>query len=184
MKILHYSDCGDKNIVQLFNQSDVLFTTGDLSIFDLNPLSEIISSKPAFGVYGNHCTPGYLKKFGIVNLHLKATKLDKYTIGGYQGCLKYKQNGNFQFTEEEAENDLANFPRVDILLLHAAPFGLLDTSTDPVHQGSKVVRKYVDRTKPKFIFCGHDSPSLEMDYQGTKIYRTHQTRLVDLNLYL
>jgi Icc-related predicted phosphoesterase len=180
MKVLHYSDAGEKNIKELFLQADVLFTTGDLSIFDLRPLEEVISKKPVFGVYGNHCVPGYMEKMGIIDVNLKVYKWNEITIGGFEGCSRYKMGGGPQFSEEEAKLALSNYPAVDILLLHAAPFGLLDTPGDEVHTGSKAVREYVDRMKPKLIFCGHDSPTLSLDYGGTKIFRTHGARIIEI----
>lgn len=178
MRVLHYSDHNDERLAELFEQSDVLISTGDLSVFDFSAIESRIHEKPSFGVYGNHDAPEYLERLGIQNVHLKTINFNGMIVGGYQGCPRYKEGGGPQFTEEEARRDLDNFPPVDILLLHAAPKGLLDTPGDPVHSGSQAVRDYVDRTKPKFIFCGHDSPSLELDYAGTKIFRTDRTKII------
>lgn len=164
----------------MFAKADVLFSTGDLTYFDFIPIENELSKKTAFGVYGNHCTPGYLEKLGILNLHLKVYEWNNLLIGGYQGCPRYKNGGGPQFTEEEAARDLANFRGVDILLLHAAPDGLLDSPGDVVHTGSKAVREYVDRTHPKYIFCGHDSPSKTIQYGDTNIFRTHQSKIIEI----
>ncbi|HCC84461.1 MAG TPA: metallophosphoesterase [Candidatus Pacebacteria bacterium] len=179
-KILHYSDQSEPKLKELFQQADVLFTTGDLSSFDFIGTETELSIKPGFGVYGNHCTPGYLERLGILNVHLQVFEWHGLTIGGYQGCPRYKTGGGLQFTEEEAQRDLDNFPRVDILLLHAGPFGLLDTPGDEVHIGSKAVKNYVDRVQPKYVFCGHDSPSAELQYGNTTLFRTHQARIIEI----
>lgn len=181
MKVLHYSDQSEEKLKELFEQSDALFSTGDLSVFDFAPIELEIPRKPCFGVYGNHCSPEYLERLGIENMHLKTASWGNWVIGGYQGCLRYKDKGGPQFTEEEAAIDLKDFPKVDILLLHAAPYGLLDTPGDVVHTGSHAVREYVERTTPKYIFCGHDSPSLEMIHNGIKIYRTHKSRIIEID---
>lgn len=180
MKIIHYSDQYDPLLKSYVSQSNFLFCTGDLSIFDFREVEKQLANISGFGVYGNHCSHGYLEELGITNVHLKVSQCGKLTIGGYQGCLRYKTGGDFQFTENEAANDLAAFPHVDILLLHAPPFGLLDDLSDPVHSGSKAVRQYVDIHKPKFIFCGHDSPSTDIAYEDVKIFRTHQSRLIEI----
>jgi uncharacterized protein len=180
MKILHYSDHRDDKLKDLFEQADVLFSTGDLSFFDFVDIENKIQEKPSFGVYGNHDAPEYLERLGIKNLHLKVSEINGFKIGGYQGCPRYKDGGGPQFTEDEAMRDLSIFPPVDILLLHAAPLNLLDTPGDPVHTGSQAVRDYVDRVKPKFIFCGHDSPSMELDHEGIKIYRTDMARIINI----
>lgn len=182
MKVLHYSDQADPSIKNLFLDPDVMFTTGDLSIFDFTSIEQFIPNKVSFGVYGNHDTPGYLEKLGIINLHLKVFEWNGFTIGGYQGCPRYKDKGGPQFTEEEAFQDLNNFRGVDILLFHAAPYGLLDTPGDEVHIGSKVVRDYVERTQPKYIFCGHDSPSKILQHNNTQIFRTHQSKIIEIDI--
>ncbi len=182
MNILHYSDQHDPKLRDRYHQADLLFTTGDLSIYDFTEIQAELSSKPSFGVYGNHCTPGYLEQLGIQNVHLQVVQWNGITIGGYQGCPRYKKNGGPQFSEEEAKNDLSQFPRVDILLLHAAPFGLLDTPGDEVHVGSRAVRSYVDRTQPSYIFCGHDSPSAMLLYKNTTLIRTHQSQVIEVSL--
>lgn len=182
MKVLHYSDREEKNLPRLFEECDFLITTGDLTILDFRSIENSIKTKPAFGVYGNHCNPGYLEDLGINNVHLKVVNFGNIKIGGYQGSLRYKLGGGPQFTEEEAKIDLENYPAVDILLLHSPPSGLLDEPQDPVHKGSRFAREYVDRTRPKYIFCGHISPSTEALYQGIRLYRTHKARLIEINL--
>jgi len=180
MKILHYSDQKDDRLRELFIQADAMFVTGDLSIFHFNGIEDIISSKPSFGVYGNHCSIGYLEKLGIKNVHLKVNEWNGLKIGGFEGCLRYKSGGGPQFSEEEAKDSLTEFGAVDILLLHAAPFQMLDTPGDIVHTGSKEVRSYIERARPKYIFCGHESPSMEKDFDGTKIFRTHGARIIEI----
>ena len=71
MKILHYSDQASPNFLNLYNQCDVLVTTGDLSLFDFPGLEEVQNKKPAFGVYGNHDSGNYMERLGIINLHNK-----------------------------------------------------------------------------------------------------------------
>jgi uncharacterized protein len=180
MNILHYSDQHDTNVKELLNQADVLFCTGDLTMFDFLDVEETMKTKNCFGVYGNHCVPGYLERYGINNMHLRVLNFDGLKIGGFEGCLRYKEKGGPQFTEEEAKIALSTFPGVDILLLHAPPFGLLDDPTDPVHTGSHTVRSYIDTYKPQHVFCGHISPSMDLDYEGTKIHRTHQARIIHI----
>lgn len=84
MHILHYSDRYDNKLQEQFELCDMLFTTGDLSYMDFSPIKSIISSKPAFGVYGNHCFRGYLEKLGIHNVHLQPIEYQ----GFYETCYK------------------------------------------------------------------------------------------------
>lgn len=177
MKILHYSDKASTELPNLYQECDMLFATGDLTIFDFFNLSE----KVMFGVYGNHCSGKYFDEIGIINSHLTIYEWRGFRIGGFEGCVRYKEAGGPQYTQDEARQMLADFPRVDILLLHAPPAGLLDDPKDPVHVGFQATRDYIDRHKPKYVFCGHLYENAEMEYNGTKIYRTYGARIIEID---
>ena len=176
MRVLHYSDHNDPDLIKLYENCDVMFATGDLTVFDFLG----VTGKPMFGVYGNHCSGSYFETVGITNVHLKVLDFEGLRIGGFEGCTRYKEGGGPQFTQEEAKQLLVNFPSVDIFLSHSPPFGLLDDPTDPVHVGFQAIRDYIDRNHPKYVFCGHLDPNSELDYQGSKIYRTHGARMIEI----
>lgn len=180
MKVLHYSDHPDKRFSELYNECDLLITTGDLSYFDFPGLQEKQMKKRAFGVYGNHDSGQYMEELGIVNLHLNVVQFKGLLWGGFQGCLRYKE-GEMQYSEMEAELFAERFPYVDILLLHAPPLHLLD-DRDPVHVGSPAIRRYVEEKQPKFIFCGHLYATAMMEFQQSKIYRGYQATLLEIPL--
>ena len=180
MKILHYSDHPDPNFWLLYRECDVLVTTGDLSYVDFTGLEDGAVKKPAFGVYGNHDSGHYLEELGITNLHLEIVSFRNLLWGGFQGCLRYKE-GAMQYSEQEAELFLEKFPRVDVLLLHAPPRGLLDAE-DPVHVGSPAIRRYIEKNKPRLVFCGHLYSPAELVFEGTKIIRGYNAVIHDLPL--
>lgn len=179
LKILHYSDRGVKEIEELYSVCDIFVTTGDLRFADLVFLEHIKNKKTAFGVYGNHCSGQYMDQLGIINLHNKVFKHKDLTWGGFQGCIKYKNYGVF-FTNEDAKEFRNNFPYVDVLLLHAGPKGMLDDSSDTVHEGSENIRNYVLEKKPKFVFCGHQYSNDFLDLGDTKIYRTYGAQIIQI----
>jgi uncharacterized protein len=181
MKFLHYSDRVSSEFTGLYNQSDILVSTGDLSIFDFVGLRDNPNKKPAFGVYGNHDSGSYMEQLGIVNLHNKVIEYKGLKWGGWQGCLRYK-TGELQFSEEEASIFANQFPRVDILLLHVGPKGILDDPKDAVHAGSENIYRYVTEKRPKIVFLGHQYSDAYMEAGGTKFYRTYGVRLIDIEL--
>ena len=180
MKILHYSDKAVNNFPELYEQCDILITTGDLSFFDFQYLNTIKERKPAFGVYGNHDSGNYLEKFKIVNLHNQVCEYDGLKLGGFQGCLRYKSGNNPQYEESEAERWANEFPYVDILLLHAGPKGMLDDPSDEVHIGSENVKRYVLEKKPKVVFVGHQYSDDFLQVGEIKIYRTYGARIIEI----
>lgn len=179
MKILHYSDKFSSNFLNLYHQCDVLITTGDLNLSDVAVLEEVKDKKPAFGVYGNHDSGNYMEGLGIINLHNKVYEYGGLKWGGFQGCLKYKEDP-LMYTEEEAKIWADTFPYVDVLLLHAGPFGMLDDPSDQIHIGNLDVRRYVLEKKPKFVFCGHQYSDDFMEVENTKIYRTYGARIIGI----
>lgn len=179
MKILHYSDKASKDFDSLYEDCDVLISTGDLSIFDFGNLQENTNKKPAFGVYGNHCSGTYLERLDITNLHNTVVEFNGMKWGGFQGCLRYKNN-DLMYTEEEAQEFATNFPYVDILLLHAGPKDMLDDPSDSVHIGSESIARYVRDKKPKFVFCGHQYSDDEMKLGNTSLFRTYGARIITI----
>ncbi|MBI3289833.1 metallophosphoesterase [Candidatus Microgenomates bacterium] len=179
MKVLHYSDFGDKNFLNLYSECDVLITTGDLSLFDFSGLEDIVDKKPAFGVYGNHDSGNYMDQLAITNVHNRVVEWNNLKIGGFQGCIKYKESP-LMYTAEEAKSWAENFPYVDILLLHAGARGMLDDPSDEIHTGNESIRQYILGKKPKFVFCGHQYSEAEMTVGETKIYRAYGARLIEI----
>lgn len=179
MKILHYSDKSSPNFLELYQQCDVLISTGDLISFDFAGLEDIKNKKPAFGVYGNHDSGNYMESLAIINLHNKVYGYAGLKWGGFQGCIKYKESP-LMYTEEEAKAWVDTFPYVDVLLLHAGPKGMLDDPSDEIHTGSESIRRYVLDKKPKFIFVGHQYSNDFMEVGETKIYRTYGARIIEI----
>jgi uncharacterized protein len=182
MRVLHYSDKGSKEFLDLYKMSNILIATGDLRFTDFFNLEEYEPKIPAFGVYGNHddgCT--YLEKNRIINVHNKVVEFEGLKFGGFQGCLRYNSR-QMQYTEYEAEVFYETFPRVDVLILHAGPLGLLDDPSDSVHQGSRFIRRYVEEKEPKYVFCGHQYSDESMLFNSTQLYRTYGARILDLPL--
>ncbi len=177
--MLHYSDRASPDFRALYTECDVLFATGDLNQLDFPGLEDLQTKKPAFGVYGNHCSGTYFEPLNITNVHNKVINWNGVTIGGFQGCLKYKEGGIF-YTEANAVIFADTFPHVDILLLHAGPYGMLDDPTDPVHIGSENIQRYVVEKKPKYVFVGHQYSNAEMEFEGTLLFRTYGARIVEI----
>jgi Icc-related predicted phosphoesterase len=58
---------------------------------------------------------------------------------------------------------LGGFGKVDILLTHMPPYGILDIVNNPAapkswqgkHAGSKLILDYIKKEHPKYVFCGH-----------------------------
>ncbi|MBX2986758.1 MAG: metallophosphoesterase family protein [Bdellovibrionaceae bacterium] len=171
MKILVIADDFSKqtSIAELIKTHpvDAIFTLGDLYSSHLKELQNI--SIPKFGVYGNHCSEAYMPELGIKNLHLQTEKLGELTIGGFEGCHRYKENGHHQFSHQESVDLIKNFPKVDILLTHAPPLGVNDDWSTESHQGLYGTLEYIKSNPVKILFHGHTYPK---DNHVSKIENT------------
>lgn len=75
---------------------------------------------------------------------------------------KKRMNGAIK-DSNKAKKLLKKFNKVDILLHHQPPYGVLDKVTNPhapkhwqgLHAGSKVILDYIKRKQPTYAFCGH-----------------------------
>ncbi len=80
---------------------------------------------------------------------------------------------------EKARIFLKNFGRTDILVCHQPPYGILDEvdakfapkEWQGKHAGSKLIRDYIEKYSPRYVFCGHIHEAEGMKKVGrTEVY--------------
>jgi uncharacterized protein len=185
MKILALSDQSIKpNLIErvIDNQIDLIITCGDFSYSGIQQLGEI-KTIPKIGVYGNHCTRGYMEELGIINLHLKQFEMSGLTFSGFEGCVRYKQDPYaVMFTQEEAFEMVKLLPKSDIIISHCPPFGVNDNK-DNAHIGFKALREFLINNSPRVWLHGHTYPdeNFTTQFQNTKIYYTDPEIIIDTN---
>jgi Icc-related predicted phosphoesterase len=164
-------------------QIDLIITLGDLERTDIIGLEQV-KHIPKIGVYGNHCFPGYMEELGIHDMHMHTWSFNGLTFGGFEGCVRYKNNPHVKmYTQEEAVALMSHFPYVDVLITHCPPFGINDNN-DPAHVGFHALRTYVEEKQPKYLLHGHTYPTEETlvsQFLNTKINYIHGDQLVTLN---
>lgn len=105
--------------------------------------------------YYGECIDGkvlYLKKLDLI-------------VAGLGGSMKYN-NGLDQYTETAQRRRMARMAPslmlnkiyhgrpVDILVTHAAPFGIHD-APDLCHRGFECFNRFIDQYRPKYLLHGH-----------------------------
>lgn len=102
---------------------------------------------------------------GATYIGCKCIRTDNVLIAGVSGSLRYN-DGMSQYTERQMTAQLCRlipsllFNRIrygrflDILVTHAAPFGIHDKE-DPCHRGFKCFLRFIRWFKPKFLIHGH-----------------------------
>ncbi len=184
MKALVIADRGPGiNLVETARDEavDMVITLGDLERHDILGLQQI-TWIPKIGVYGNHCSGNYMGELGIINMHMGTWEYGGMKFGGFQGCVRYKENPDaIMCTQEEASAMLAHFPPVDVFLCHCPPRGINDEA-EVAHQGFDGLRDYIDRTPPKILMHGHTYPTDETitrQHGPTRIEYVHKWRVVE-----
>ncbi len=169
MKILIFSDIhGDTRALErlLAQPADLYISAGDLSTFGrgleragelLRPLGRRVWVLP-----GNHETEGETREFcgryGLVDFHRQVQQLGAtHWAGlGYSNPTPFDTPG--EYTEEEIGQLLASFDVFQplYLVIHFPPHGTrLDQVAAGRHAGSRVLRGWVERVQPAYLFCGH-----------------------------
>lgn len=184
MKALAIADRGPKiNLAETARNDavDLVITLGDLERHDILGLEQI-TWIPKIGVYGNHCSGNYMSELGIMNMHMATWEYNGLKFGGFQGCVRYKENPEaIMYTQQEASAMLANFPPVDVFICHCPPRGINDEE-ELAHQGFDGLRDYVERTQPKVLMHGHTYPTEDTiirQHGPTRIEYVHKWRVVE-----
>lgn len=164
------------------NNIELIITLGDLTREDILQLEQI-TAIPKIGVYGNHDSGTYMPELGIWDMHLKIWDFQGLRFGGFQGCVRYKENPDaIMYTQEEASQMMANFPKVDVFLCHCPPLGINDEE-EVAHQGFQALRDYIDREQPRILLHGHTYPSDETvvkQYGSTRIEYIYEYKVISL----
>tara|TARA_B100000508_G_scaffold135564_1_gene127530 strand:- start:691 stop:1254 length:564 start_codon:yes stop_codon:yes gene_type:complete len=187
MKILAIADRPPKSPIRETVQNeniDLIITLGDLEYTQIAVVDQV-TEIPKIGVYGNHCTPGYLEQLGITDLHLKTVEINGVTFGGFEGSHRYKKDQFAKmYTQEEALDLMKDFPYVDVFIAHSPPAAINDED-DPAHCGLLALRHYIDEKQPKYFFHGHTYPTADTivkKYLNTEIVYVTADQVIDLAL--
>jgi len=169
MKLLIFSDIhSDARALErlMAIEADYYICAGDLVNWarGLDVMGEILKRR-ADRVYvmpGNHETASqvseFCARFGFHDFHEKRMEIEGFeVIGfGYSNPTPFDTPG--EYSEEEIERRLHAFDGLKpmIAICHAPPYGtMLDRITNLKHGGSRSVREFLQREKPRYFFCGH-----------------------------
>ena len=163
---------------------DLIISCGDLKA---SYLSFIVTMArcPVLYVHGNHDT-NYSRKppEGCDCIEDQLIEYNGLRILGLGGCRRYRP-GDHQYTDKEMRKRIRKLrfklwwhKGVDIVVAHAAPFGVGDDS-DICHRGFEAFVDLINKYQPKYFFHGH----IHMNY-GHDIQRIKQVGATQvINVY-
>jgi Icc-related predicted phosphoesterase len=169
MKVLIFSDIHEDlhALERIVSQpADVYISAGDLSNFGkglercgeiLKPLGHRVWVLP-----GNHETQSenrsFCEDYGFVDFHrqVRSVGTSQWAGLGYSNITPFDTPG--EYSEEEISKALAAFDGIKSvhLVVHFPPLNTkLDEFAPGKHGGSAILREWVARTQPAYLFCGH-----------------------------
>lgn len=191
------------NIKKRFNDVDIVIGAGDLP---LRYYDFIVSNlnKPLLFVFGNHHLKNihhYNKNHaaptdkpyhdlpvgGGVYINQKVRKFSDCLVAGLGGSRWYNGHPN-QFSERSMYlkiislvprlmwNKLMHGRFLDVLITHAAPFGIGD-GPDRCHRGFKSFLWFMRVFKPLFLLHGHIHL---YDYNAQRMHRYYETTVINV----
>ncbi len=173
MRILIFSDIhGDtKALEKLAAQpADLYISAGDLSTFGraLERCGEVLRplGEKCWVIPGNHETAeentAFCVKYGLTDFHRQVRQVNGANGAVHLGGLGYSNLTPFhtpgEFTEEQIAQELERFNGLAplVLVVHFPPKGTrLDAVMFGRHVGSETLRAWVERERPRQLFCGH-----------------------------
>ena len=153
------------------SRPDLILLLGDLEPAWTEGLDAI--DLPKLGVRGNHDAEDALRLLGAEDLHLSCTEVGGLSFTGLGGSPRYSQDGDNEWTEDEAAGLVERLPAADVLLAHSPPAGVNDEPDDPAHSGSPALREWVERHEPAWLLHGHTRPN-----PALQVHRLGPTRVV------
>ncbi|TFG59340.1 MAG: YfcE family phosphodiesterase [Spirochaetales bacterium] len=181
---LHGSAAYVRRLEAEIKDADLILVAGDITNFGrrkqaealLKPLLE--TGVPLFAVSGNcdHSqVEDYLTEMGI-NASAGTASIKNLNIFGLSGSLTTPVPTPRTFSEEEFAGLIADETRalsvgeLGILLTHQPPFNTaVDAVRSGMHVGSRVIRKFIEDSKPLVCVSGHIHESFGRGTIGTSI---------------
>ncbi len=201
-----------QNVTKIYKGTDVIFSCGDMPVESHDYLATMLRRDVyyVYGNHnlstfreemrkesGNYklSDEHEIKKFYgfLVDGKSRRDKRTGLLIAGLGGSMRYN-NGDSQYTEAQMRRRIRRLaPRLlvnklkygrylDILITHAAPFGIGD-GPDLCHRGFKCFLDFMDKYQPKYLLHGHihldDLNSNRItQYKGTKVVNVFGSYLI------
>lgn len=159
---------------------DLLISLGDIANQSILKAIKFYEPLHVLAVHGNHYNNVPFPK-PIKDLHLRVTEINGLLFSGFNGCWKYKEQGAYLYSQEQASRLLNKYPTVDIFLAHNSPAGVHERDGD-IHQGFEVFREYIDRVQPKYFFHGHQHVNQVTRMGNTEIVGVYGEREIAIDL--
>jgi Icc-related predicted phosphoesterase len=169
MRLLVFSDIhNDQRALErlLETEADYYFAAGDMVTWarGMDKIGPLLATRAGrmYVIPGNHESESDIARmcdqYGLHNFHGATMQVANHWIAGlgYSSPTPFHTPG--EYSELEMGARLEPFAQLAplVMVCHCPPKGtLLDRIRDGVHAGSTAIRDFVERTQPRYFFCGH-----------------------------
>ncbi|NNE93794.1 MAG: hypothetical protein HKN23_19255 [Verrucomicrobiales bacterium] len=178
MRIVAIADDDLKALEGLPESADLLVSLGDVSNETILEAASQTGAPRIFAVKGNHDSDADFPD-GVIDLHRRAVRFQRWTFGGFGGCWKYKRKGHHLFEQEEVDLMLDGFPTIDIFIAHNSPAGVHERDDD-VYRGFEAFTKLIEASEPYIFLHGHQHIQKNSRVEGTEVIGVFGNAVIDL----
>lgn len=163
VRILHITDVhGSRKGLEIINsfapKVDLIVVAGDVAMdpaFFRRFYSEACELGRVLYVLGNNEHPSFEAPSGCIKLDGRKLEVMGLTFGGLGGSPITPFNTPNEYRDEDAGPILESLGYVDVLVSHTPPYGTGADLSAVGYIGSKAVREYMERYRPRAILSGH-----------------------------
>jgi Icc-related predicted phosphoesterase len=163
---VHSDRAACRRLVDRSSEVDVVVGAGDFATMrrNLQATIDVLSAidVPTVLVPGNAESVEELRSAcanweAATVLHGEGAEIDGLSFYGIGGGIPVTPFGDwsYDFTEEAAEDLLADCPSGGVLVSHSPPKNAVDRDSNGTHLGSTAVRAAVEEKSPALTVCGH-----------------------------
>ena len=157
-----------KLFMDKITQYDLCIILGDIYVYELDKICEIIPPEKIIALRGNHDRLDVYDKHKITNINGKVCSVKGIKIAGIEGSNRYKNEEAPLYTHYESLYLACKMKQgADLLITHDIPF--VESKYDKAHEGMTGITYYIYRNGVKAHIHGHIHKSYRNSYDnGTK----------------
>ena len=143
---------------------DLCVLLGDIHVYDLEQIVEIIPKEKILALRGNHDSYDLYEHVGIREMSGRTVTYNGVTFAAIEGSFRYKDKEFPSFTQYDSLRRFENMKKADVLLTHDCMFE--HSKTDTAHAGLIGITRYIYKNAPVWHIHGHIHQSYQKTYDN------------------
>lgn len=154
-----------KVFMDKITEYDICLILGDIYVYELDKICEIIPPEKILAIRGNHDRFDIYDKHRITNINGKVYSVKGIKIAGIEGSNRYKNEEAPLYTHYESLYLACKMKQeADLLITHDIPF--MESKYDKAHEGMVGITYYIYKNGVKVHIHGHIHKSYRTSYDN------------------